>query len=78
MQHLHDHYIEIFAMKQANFAIDIGFLIMYTIHNGVSQQEREGVTHMIRVAIVGTGNIAHAHMEAYRQLSDRCCGPLSG
>lgn len=28
---------------------------------------------MIRVAIVGTGNIAHAHVEAYRQLSDRCC-----
>ena len=27
---------------------------------------------MIRVAIVGTGNIAHAHMEAYRTLKDRC------
>ena len=27
---------------------------------------------MIRIAIVGTGNIAHAHMEAYRTLADRC------
>ncbi len=27
---------------------------------------------MIRVAIVGTGGIAHAHMEAYRKLGDRC------
>ncbi len=27
---------------------------------------------MIRVAIVGTGNIAHAHMEAYLTLKDRC------
>ena len=28
---------------------------------------------MIRVAIVGTGNIAHAHMEAYRKLGEQCC-----
>ncbi len=27
---------------------------------------------MIRVAIVGTGGIAHAHMEAYRRLKGRC------
>ena len=27
---------------------------------------------MIRVAIVGTGGIAHSHMEAYRKLQDRC------
>ena len=27
---------------------------------------------MIRVAIVGTGGIAHAHMDAYLQLKDRC------
>ena len=27
---------------------------------------------MIRVAIVGTGGIAHAHMEAYQTLKDRC------
>ena len=27
---------------------------------------------MIRVAIVGTGNIAHAHMQAYRQMEGRC------
>jgi len=27
---------------------------------------------MIRVAIVGTGGIAHSHMEAYRQMGDRC------
>lgn len=27
---------------------------------------------MIRIAIVGTGNIAHAHMDAYRTLADRC------
>ena len=27
---------------------------------------------MIRVAIVGTGGIAHAHMEAYRTLKERC------
>ena len=27
---------------------------------------------MIRVAIVGTGGIAHSHMEAYRRLADRC------
>lgn len=27
---------------------------------------------MIRIAIVGTGNIAHAHMEAYLTLADRC------
>ena len=27
---------------------------------------------MIRVAIVGTGGIAHSHMEAYRKLSNRC------
>ena len=27
---------------------------------------------MIRVAIVGTGGIAHAHMEAYLTLKERC------
>ena len=27
---------------------------------------------MLRIAIVGTGGIAHAHMEAYRTLKDRC------
>ena len=27
---------------------------------------------MIRIAIVGTGGIAHSHMEAYRQLGTRC------
>ncbi len=27
---------------------------------------------MIRIAIVGTGGIAHAHMEAYRTLGNRC------
>ncbi|MBQ8623064.1 MAG: Gfo/Idh/MocA family oxidoreductase [Oscillospiraceae bacterium] len=27
---------------------------------------------MIRVAIVGTGSIAHAHMDAYKKLSHRC------
>lgn len=28
---------------------------------------------MIRIAIIGTGNIAHAHMQAYRELSAHCC-----
>ena len=27
---------------------------------------------MIRIAIVGTGNIAHAHVGAYKQFPDRC------
>lgn len=27
---------------------------------------------MIRIAIIGTGGIAHTHMEAYKTLSDRC------
>ncbi|MBQ7305081.1 MAG: Gfo/Idh/MocA family oxidoreductase, partial [Clostridia bacterium] len=27
---------------------------------------------MIRVAIVGTGNISHAHVHAYLQFPDRC------
>ena len=27
---------------------------------------------MIRVAIVGTGNIARAHIEAYLKFSERC------
>ena len=30
------------------------------------------VNSMIRVAIVGTGSIAHAHMSAYLTLSDQC------
>ena len=28
---------------------------------------------MIRVAIVGTGSIAHSHMETYCKLAERCC-----
>lgn len=27
---------------------------------------------MVRIAIIGTGGIAHTHMEAYKALSDRC------
>ena len=33
---------------------------------------REGGVSVIRVAIVGTGGIAHAHMEAYKTLRERC------
>ena len=27
---------------------------------------------MIQIAIIGTGGIAHTHMEAYKALSGRC------
>ena len=32
----------------------------------------EGANAMIRIAIVGTGNISHAHVEAYLRFPERC------
>ena len=37
----------------------------------MAKKDKGGIT-LIRVAIVGTGGIAHSHMEAYRQLAGRC------
>ena len=44
---------------------------MCVIVGSAKNQTREAL-RMIRVAIVGTGGIAHAHMEAYLTLKERC------